>query len=258
MLVVNPLGTGVGLIAPLLNALSRAFDVVTWESRGTVAPGKATSDVPALRPSDHVRDVEQLCARLGIRRIDHVVGFCSGGEIAALLATSRGLQPRTVTFAASSQRLPDTRRTAYQATILPICDAIVRRGISAHEAVYAALSRSLADADSLDLELNRTNLQPFTDPETMLLYAHSIRYLMTELEPEKLRETVREIRVPTLILHARDDEMIHYDAAVALHREIEQSRLVLYGSGGHFLFHRAPRSIEHVLQFMSSAPPGRG
>jgi pimeloyl-ACP methyl ester carboxylesterase len=44
-----------------------------------------------------------------------------------------------------------------------------------------------------------------------------------------------EIRVPTLVLHGRDDQVVPYDQAAALHDGIEGARLVCL-PGDHLFF----------------------
>jgi pimeloyl-ACP methyl ester carboxylesterase len=47
--------------------------------------------------------------------------------------------------------------------------------------------------------------------------------------------SMREIAAPTLILHARDDKLVSHEHAEFAHRNIEQSELILFETGGHGL-----------------------
>jgi pimeloyl-ACP methyl ester carboxylesterase len=54
---------------------------------------------------------------------------------------------------------------------------------------------------------------------------------------------LNEIDVPTLILHAKNDLVIAPEACQILAREIPDSKLIIYSSGGHFFLHRNPLMI---------------
>jgi pimeloyl-ACP methyl ester carboxylesterase len=77
-----------------------------------------------------------------------------------------------------------------------------------------------------------------------------------EFEIEPLASaSMREISVPTLILHARDDALVSYEHAEFAHRNIAQSKLVLFETGGHGLLSRVNEARKHVSTFLSEQVP---
>lgn len=59
----------------------------------------------------------------------------------------------------------------------------------------------------------------------------------TWLQEEKLFYDLKTIRVPTLILHGRNDEICPFSLAVAQRDSIQNSKLVPIDNCGHFLFY---------------------
>jgi len=77
-----------------------------------------------------------------------------------------------------------------------------------------------------------------------------------EFEIEPLDSaTMSEISAPTLILHARDDALVSYEHAEFAHRNITQSKLVLFDTGGHGLISRMNEAREHVSLFLRERIP---
>ena len=64
-------------------------------------------------------------------------------------------------------------------------------------------------------------------------------------------EQLDAIKVPTLILHGREDRMIPLDVAVRAHRHIENSDLHVFGKCGHWVqMEREPQFVKLVEDFM--------
>jgi len=62
-----------------------------------------------------------------------------------------------------------------------------------------------------------------------------------------------EISSPTLILHARDDPLVHCEHAEFAHRNIRPSKLILFETGGHGLLLQMNEIRKHVSTFLSEA-----
>ncbi len=67
--------------------------------------------------------------------------------------------------------------------------------------------------------------------------------------------SMSEISSPTLILHARDDALVNYEHAEFAHRNIRQSKLVLFETGGHGLLPQMNEFRKHVSTFLSEQVP---
>lgn len=71
-----------------------------------------------------------------------------------------------------------------------------------------------------------------------------------------LREDIpaNNITCPVLIMHARDDALVHYTHALNAHEKIPGSRLVLFDSGGHALLSQINPVRENLTQFIGRDP----
>ncbi len=69
--------------------------------------------------------------------------------------------------------------------------------------------------------------------------------------------TKSRISVPTLIVHAKDDTLVRYHHANHAHKNIKQSKLVLYDYGGHALLSQMENIRELTKTFISrNSKPG--
>ena len=67
--------------------------------------------------------------------------------------------------------------------------------------------------------------------------------------------SMSEISSPTLILHARDDALVNYKHAEFAHRNITQSKLVIFETGGHGLLPQVHEFRKHVSTFLNEQVP---
>ena len=71
--------------------------------------------------------------------------------------------------------------------------------------------------------------------------------------PEIVDCPLEQIRVPTLIIHAEDDPLASFDAAVAASDRIPDAHLVALRSGGHLQLGQAERVRTEIAFFLTSA-----
>ena len=77
------------------------------------------------------------------------------------------------------------------------------------------------------------------------------RQLRANIEHDT-RGQLHGIRIPTLIMTGRDDELTPPGMARELHSEIPDSKLLIFEQGGHGLYWEVPHLFNKaVLEFMS-------
>ncbi len=64
-------------------------------------------------------------------------------------------------------------------------------------------------------------------------------------------EAMGTISVPTIILHARDDALVTFDHAEFVHKNVNNSELVTFESGGHALIAETVEITERITDFLT-------
>lgn len=78
-------------------------------------------------------------------------------------------------------------------------------------------------------------------------------------KPYDLTKELRNIKVPTLIIHGRDDKVVSYEEAVLTHEEIPNSQLALIPFVGHAsILERKDFFIDLLLYFVEESEKLRG
>jgi len=94
---------------------------------------------------------------------------------------------------------------------------------------------------------NETSVSPGLGAWLGTIQAQASSYAMAEslktLRDSDLREDLKKIKIPTLILHGTQDKICSYELAQQMHTSIANSTLVPFEKSGHALF------IEELTKF---------
>lgn len=234
--------------------------VIRYDSRDA---GRSTTyevGAPPYVLRDLVADAVGLLDALGVARA-HVVGMSQGAAVGQLLALDHADRVASLTVASSTpggpgHEHPDLPPMAERIQEL-FADEAPEPDWSDREAMieylveaerpFAGTSRPF-DADAMrivaTLAVDRTAdvAAQVTNP-----------FLLDAGEPWRAR--LGEIRVPTLVVHGREDPMFPFGHAEAMTREIPGSRLLGMAHTGHEVF---PRSTwdEVVTAIVELGEPG--
>ncbi|MFL6624811.1 MAG: alpha/beta fold hydrolase [Sulfurifustis sp.] len=252
VLLVNALGVSCLFLAEIARRLATTYHVITWESRGlpNELPLPEHADLSVER---HARDAAAIlaCERVQPKA---VVAYCAGANVAAYALTRRMMNAERLCIISPSMHMgADLAQTDYQRTMLPLWEKIAASGPR-----YAALVRVLLqqgarpEAGTIDYELFCLNNLPFRSNESTYRYAR--------LQAECLRvdwpTLLGEIRLPTLVLHGDEDDMIHAETSAAVARHIAGAALRTIPAG-HFAVHTSSALHDEVATFLSAAEAPR-
>jgi pimeloyl-ACP methyl ester carboxylesterase len=74
---------------------------------------------------------------------------------------------------------------------------------------------------------------------------------MKALRDTDLREDLKKIKIPTLILHGTQDKICSYELAEQMHKSIANSTLVPFEKSGHALFiEELPKFNAELIKFI--------
>ena len=104
---------------------------------------------------------------------------------------------------------------------------------------------------------NETSVSPGHGAWLGTIQAQASPYAMGEalktLRDADLREDLKNINIPTLILHGKLDKICSYDLAEQMHAGISNSRLVAFEKSGHALFIEEPEKFNtELIRFVQS------
>lgn len=206
--------------------LAERYTVVRYDGRGIGLSERYTG---AFTEETRQRDLEAVIRAAGIERAV-LLGISEGGWTAAAYAIQH---PEQIThlvlygaYVRGAQARPNYDREEDEAVI-----TLIRKGWGRGTPAFRQIVTSRffhADADPALLahfnELQRLS----ADPETAARYHASCH------ERGDGRDLYRQLRVPTLIIHSREDLAVSADEGRLLASIIPGSQLVLLPSGAHY------------------------
>jgi pimeloyl-ACP methyl ester carboxylesterase len=183
------------------------------------------------RLQDMAQDAVGLMDALKIERA-HVVGASLGGMIAQLLASEHASRVATLTAIMSSPGAPPPWDSTAEARRVLMARApadatqqdLIRMRMHTYR-VIAGPGQTLPE--STLHEMARLSVERSTDSQG------SIRQLLAATATGSLKARLRDIHVPTLIIHGRNDPLIPPRRSEQLHRGIVGSKLLILEGMGH-------------------------
>lgn len=102
---------------------------------------------------------------------------------------------------------------------------------------------------------NDSSVSPGLDAWLGTIQAQASPYAMGEslktLRDSDLREDLKKIKIPTLILHGTQDKICSYELAEQMHKSIANSTLVPFEKSGHALFiEELPKFNSELIKFI--------
>lgn len=228
LILINPVGVSMLLLSPLLRFLSRDYFVVSWETRGL--PSSQPGAEPSLTVDDHLNDAQCLLEHFNIQRAD-VVAFCSGTSIALPMLVSRRIGANKAVLISPSVLIDgEVAMTNYQRTVIPIWQDVMRKGKDYCAIISNFMRAERPPTGDVQREIDYVNRLPFLDGDSTYQYAK----LHAHLNEIRHAAIFSELQVPVLLVHARDDELIHFDVSRFIEGRLRRSRFHVIEAGGHF------------------------
>ncbi len=210
-----------------LVGLARGRTLVRYDERGN---GLSDHDVRDLSLEAMVQDLETVVDDLGLEQFP-LLGLSQGGAVAITYAARHpGRVSHLILFGAYGQGRARRAKTEEERREATLQVEMVRVGWGREDAAFRRFfaSRFIPDAE----------------PELWESFAELLRRTTSAENAARLIETwanldvmdvAKEIRVPTLVLHARDDVSIPWEQGRALAAAIPGARLVPLPSRNHLM-----------------------
>jgi pimeloyl-ACP methyl ester carboxylesterase len=183
------------------------------------------------RLEDMAQDAVALMDALKIERA-HIVGASLGGMIGQILASKHAARVSTLTLIMSSPGAPppwDSTPQARKVLMTPAppnatAEDLIRMRMNTYR-VIAGPGQPMAD--STLYEMARLSVERSADT------SGSRRQLVAAMATGSLKKNLRDIHVPTLIIHGKNDPLIPVRRSAQMHAGIAGSKLLILEGMGH-------------------------
>ena len=229
------------LFRPLIEALSDCCRVLVPD-----LPGYGASSLAPLF------ELDQLCCDLGefIAAQNGPVRLCGwslGGQLAMALACSTSYRVRSLCLISSTPRFCQTQGwdLALPESQLRALKRQIERDYS--RASHAFFRQMFCPTEAFD----GGNLPEVLWPEgaTDLVTAQAGLDWLAQVD---LRHKLKQLKVPTLIIHGSDDQIIPFSVTKAMEALLPQSRLLQLDNCGHAPFLTRTQEVAAALKEMMS------
>jgi pimeloyl-ACP methyl ester carboxylesterase len=209
--------------------------VIRYDNRDT---GRSTTYPPGAPPytgSDLVADAVAVLDAVELQRA-HVVGLSSGGAIAQVLALDHSDRVASLCLIATSPAGPEKDLPGMAAEDVARLSAIAAPDWSDRESVVdylVAYSRAIAGRSRPFDEARHRRMIERAYDRSASMQSMTNHDLIDS--PPRWRERLGGMRIPTLVIHGREDPLLPYPHGVALAAEIPGARLLTLEHAGHEL-----------------------
>lgn len=244
LVLLNGIAMTVASWQLLARPLSRHYRVVRCDFRGQLM----TPVAPPENVADHADDVVALLDHLGIEKV-HIIGTSFGGVVGTLVAARHPDRARSLTTIASADGF-DELMADEVARWRSACVASLESNDRGHlsdilePVVYspAWIEAHQAERAQRRAQISALPDQWFEGLIGLLDSAHSLR----------LREELKRVRCPTLVIAAELDRFVPLDRARGLAQAIDGASFKIIESAGHAVVVEQPlRIVELCLDFLN-------
>lgn len=243
LLLLNGIAMSVPSWEPVIRPLAERYRVTRCDFRGQLM----TPDPPPADLAGHADDVAALLDHLEIES-SHVIGTSFGGVVGTLLASRHPDRVRSLVTIASADGFDEVMADEV-ARWREACVESLEGGDRGHLSdVLEPVVYSEAYVESHRDERTLRRRQIASLPEgwfrgliALLDSAHSLR----------LREELRDVRCPTLVIAAELDGFVPRERARGLAEAIDGARFEIIEGAGHAVVVEQPgRVVELCLEFL--------
>lgn len=214
LVLISGLASDSTLFRTVIPQLAVRYQVIAFDNRGVGRTEKP--DIP-YSIDMMAEDTAGLLSALGIGRAN-VLGISMGGRIAVALALRHPEMVKSLILVSTYvRRIPVTWRR--------------RLSMGAMLAIPALQT------------IGKPNPQPY----------YALRRQRAASRDYDASDRLDEIRIPTLILHGKQDRSAPYALAEEMHAGIHGSKMVAFDGGHLFMLFRRKQFVEAVLDFLKDA-----
>ncbi|MGI9112772.1 MAG: alpha/beta fold hydrolase [Gaiellaceae bacterium] len=235
LLLIQGLGYGRWGWAPIVPALARSFDVLTFDNRGI---GGSDAPLGPYTATQMAADAAQVLDEAGLERA-HVVGTSLGGMVAQELAHARPERVDRLVLACTTPGGPEAHPMPEQTIELLQAAAILPEDEALRRFVVNAL-----DPDPRPELVERILEHRLANRQDPLAWAAQAAAAMGF----DRYEDASSLALPTLVQHGDGDVVVDPRNSELLADLIPDARFEVYAGCGHLFFWQAPERFVRELE----------
>jgi len=220
--------------------MNKDFRVIGITLRGF---GRSSKPYGAYNYDVHARDIKSVLDKLDIK--DAVlVGFSMGGAIAIrYMATYDSAHVSKLVLAGAAAPIWTQRKDFPYNLTQSAVDELIELNFKDRPKLLADFAKIFSASET---SLN-AGIGKWLKGIELVATAHATAQCLYALRDTDLREDLKKINVPTLILHGKLDKICSFDLANQLKARIKGSELIPFENSGHSLFLEETKKFNREL-----------
>jgi pimeloyl-ACP methyl ester carboxylesterase/DNA-binding winged helix-turn-helix (wHTH) protein len=231
--------------SPLLARLAAQFRLIRYDERGN---GLSDWNVPDISFDAFVRDLETVVDALRLERFA-LFGISQGAAVSIAYAVRHPDRVSRLVLQGGYVHGWRKRGTADQIAQRETLLSLIPHGWGQNNPAFRQVYTSLfMPGGTLE------EMQWFNDLQRVSTSPENAVRLQDAFGNIDVADLVRQVTVPTLVLHSRDDALIPFEQGLMLARAIPNARFVALESQNHLLVAHEPawpRLVEEMCGFLS-------
>jgi len=209
--------------------MTHSFRVIGITLRGF---GRSSKPYGAYNYDVHARDIKRVLDKLDIQ--DAVLGgFSMGGAIAIrYISTYDSAHVSRLVLAGAAAPVWTRRKDFPFNLTLNEVDKLIELNFSDRPKLLSEFARIFSASETSLIDGVHTWLNGIG----LVATAHATAQCLYALRDTDLRDDLKKINIPTLILHGRKDKICSFDLAHQMNAGIKGSQLIAFDNSGHSLF----------------------
>jgi pimeloyl-ACP methyl ester carboxylesterase len=230
LIIVNPIGIPVLLVARLAQRLSESFRVICWEQRGV----NATPADFFSRPhgfESFVDDLAQIAALSGASDCHPMIGVCSGAAQLVRATATGKVTPSSLVLISPQLRFGvGYRPSQFERTVVPYMRAISSGRVEIAQQLMELSNRTaFAPGTSEDVLLMHAADSSLQSLDSLRIYASTVETFTSQLCDADFAAISQDV----CVVSARGDKIISVESVRQLPTLMRSARYREYSEGGH-------------------------
>jgi pimeloyl-ACP methyl ester carboxylesterase len=231
VLLTHGIGESLEFWQPQIEALGKTMRLVAWDM-----PGFGESDIPAAAMDLQAvaRSAWLLLDHLGVESA-HVVGNSLGGAVSLRMLGQQASRVRSLLLANSATLGPEVFG-AFKVMTLPLLGELMNKpsakGVEMQ--IKALVHRAQAITPSVRAAIERNIYRP----GAAAYFLATLRMIsglrgQSEVAWKETHQLLRQVRIPTLVLHGKQDTVVPFKHSEQAHALVPGSELQILEDCGH-------------------------